>query len=63
MAATTCPECEKQYDPESVNRVTPIPDNTCSHCFNLLTAEEIAAAMERHGVKPRGPQEFVFEGN
>ena len=36
-----CPECNSNYDPESVVLPSPLPDGMCGVCGTQLTDEEI----------------------
>ena len=37
----TCKDCGSQYDPNSVDIPTPIPDKMCALCGTLLSDEKI----------------------
>jgi hypothetical protein len=48
---TNCQECGKNYSPETVVVLNPLPDKTCYICMNNLTNEEIASIAARLGIK------------
>ena len=48
---TNCQECGKNYNPETVVVLDPLPDKTCYICMNSLTNEEIAIIAARLGIK------------
>jgi hypothetical protein len=48
---TNCQECEKNYDPETVVILDPLPNKTCYICMNTLTDQEIASITTRLGIK------------
>jgi|APSaa5957512535_1039671.scaffolds.fasta_scaffold68446_2 DNA-directed RNA polymerase subunit RPC12/RpoP len=41
-----CTECNKEYDTDTVEIPTPLPDGMCANCGNTLTSEEIQALIE-----------------
>lgn len=48
---TSCQECGKNYDPETVVVLDPLPDKTCYVCMSSLTEQEITAIAARLGIK------------
>ena len=48
---TSCQECGKNYDPETVVVLDPLPDKTCYVCMSSLTDQEITAIAARLGIK------------
>jgi len=48
---TNCQECGKNYNPETVVVLDPLPNKTCYICMNTLTDQEIASITTRLGIK------------
>jgi hypothetical protein len=47
----TCEYCNKEYNPETVNIPTPIPDGMCAYCGTQLTEEEIQTLITTNSNK------------
>lgn len=57
-----CSECSKEYDPETVDIPSPLPDRMCYICGNTVTEEEGVALAAELGIdlgEPSIPSEEV----
>lgn len=58
---TSCQECGKNYNPETVVVLDPLPDKTCYVCMSSLTEQEITAIAARLGIKLPETGNLIFK--